>query len=704
MEELLDKIKSNIIEQIKLLEEEMFKLNDSKTIENKISKFIRNYEESEKIDIALLATFYENLNLSNLKSLEDYSNIQKLIDYYVEKNVYDNSIFRKDYLSLKREIGNLLVEVNRLREKLFSNIRNLGFKIRELEKIIKDLENIEQIISNFEISKFMSEENSDFIFDYLSENKIISDEDFANLFRYITMKNAKMLEEVIKLESIKLYHKQLKVHDDVVKNISNKSEEKTYDKLDVEEKNIVEQIVKVSINDDVEMIDTGLEDSSYKNLEDLDDNFFISVFGEENAIKYFEMKDLVNKFIDVDSNIESIAKIIDKNYSYEDRLAIYESLSLVDDRIKLVLYDLKVNFIPHMEYLFKIGIFDDEVIKLFINLFDYYNDLVNEQNTKNNEVIVEKKLDYRTCLTNLGKMKELEVCDNVDKFIEELLELIDINREKFNDLYNFIVELREKKLSYTDSVELFCSEKIDEYSELMDFYYLDMKELYDELNNKYHIQLYSIKSNQDLLLQSSKDFYDGASEIKNVIIFVNDDGDVIPVVEHDILDERNFDEKTYADILKRLQENVGEDLYAKGFHKVKNDRFYSEEFLKKYHVKSIDNGVSRTFFSVFNTNLGELYGTSTIKAMYVYLIGYGKVSGGKKVDINYQALKRCKDDCENIDYYLELLNTKWSELSLEELEVKRNEVNEFLKRQSIKLGHMITVLNSKIDRKEQVRD
>lgn len=707
MEELLDKIKSNIIEQIKVLEDEILKLNDSQSLEKEISNFISSYEKNDRIDINLLSTFFQNLNLSNLKTLDDYSNIQKLIDYYVEKNVYDNSIFRKDYISLKKEISNLLVEINRLREKLFSNIRSLGFKRRELERISKDLEYIEQIISNFEVSKFMSEENSDFIFAYLNENKIISDEDFANLFRYITIMNAKMLEEVIKLETIKLHKKQLKEHEEVTKNIISKSEKEIEEKLVSSEKSIGEQIVEVSIDLDKDVIDNSFsetEDVLYKEVEDLEDSFFISVFGEENAIKYFEMKDLVSKITDVDDKIDSVSKIIGKNASYEDRIAIYESLTLIEDRIKLVLYDLKVNYIPMMEYLFKIGVFDDEVINLFIKLFDYYVDLIEQQNKKDNEIISDNNLDYRSCLTNLGKTKELEICDSVDRFIEELLELIENDREKFNDLYQFVVELREKKNSYTDSVEVFCNENLDEYSELMDFYYLEMKEFYDELNNKYHIQLYSIKSNQDILLQSSKDFYDGASEIKNIIVFVNDDGDVIPVVERDILDERNFDTNTYADILKRLQENVSEDLYAKGHHKVKNDRFYSEEFLKKYHVKSIDNGVSRTFYSVFNTNLGELYDKGPIKVMYVYLIGYGKVSGGKKVDINYQALKRCKDDCENIDYYLELLNTKWSELSFEELEIKKKEVDEFLNRQNIKLGHLVTILNSKIDRKEQVRD
>ena len=372
--------------------------------------------------------------------------------------------------------------------------------------------------------------------------------------------------------------------------------------------------------------------------------------------------------------------------------SIYESLTLPEEKMELVLYDLKVNILPKIEQQLKMRNFDKKLFSLLKEVLTYYERL---QSALQQDIKKEAPKDYIFYLNLAGKTSELEMCNSVDALINSLLELQKTYPEFYNQIKSFISNLKDKKDCYTQSVELFYYDKNDDDSLLMELYYEEMKSSYDELNSIYNKFMYSIENNQEILLGLSDDFYKNARDLKNIIVFCNDDGEIISDVEKDILEERKFTTSIYGDIIKRLQDNVSEDLVAHGNHKVKNNKYYSEEFLKKYHVKSIQNGESRTFYSVFNTNLGPLFGGSNIKVMFVYLVGYGK-NTNTKIDINYKALKRCYDDRRNIDYYVELFNTDWSSLSNQEFIQKRGEVFEYLKRQNIKLGHLIKSYNNRL--------
>ena len=62
----------------------------------------------------------------------------------------------------------------------------------------------------------------------------------------------------------------------------------------------------------------------------------------------------------------------------------------------------------------------------------------------------------------------------------------------------------------------------------------------------------------------------------------------------------------------------------------------------------------------------------------------------KKADINALALSRAYSARSRITEICSLLMTDWNKISLAEREEKQKEIKEYLRRQSIKLGHFIS--------------
>ena len=125
--------------------------------------------------------------------------------------------------------------------------------------------------------------------------------------------------------------------------------------------------------------------------------------------------------------------------------------------------------------------------------------------------------------------------------------------------------------------------------------------------------------------------------------------------------------------------------------KVKS-RIYNKDFLETFQVKSTHNGDTRIFYSRFRTNLKEIFPecNENTHILFIYEIGYGATDKQKKADINALALSRAYSNKERIAEICSLLMTDWNKISEKDKEERQKEIKEYLRRQTIKLGHFIS--------------
>ena len=304
---LLDKLRINIIEQNLRLEEEIKKIEEEapNSTEQEINDFIITYNKTGRIDVEKLKLFFDKLDVQNLETIEWYGYAQSLLDYYEKTKISTSSAFSRDINKAQEMIERLIIEINKLREKLFSNIKNVSFRKKELEKNILYLEKIEKLIDNYETSKFMSEDNCDFLFTYLSENKIISEEELCELIKNIVLTNSKILEETIRLETLK--RKQALEQERILREQQLKEQK---------EKELANQAKK-----EQELI--YLEPTPKEKVE-ISDEYLATFLGESQIRRYNLALSLISNLNNISEKTEVISKTITEKSSWKERLAIYE--------------------------------------------------------------------------------------------------------------------------------------------------------------------------------------------------------------------------------------------------------------------------------------------------------------------------------------------------------------------------------------------
>ena len=341
----------------------------------------------------------------------------------------------------------------------------------------------------------MREEEFDFIYNYLSENKIISEEALCELLKNITLSNAKMLEEIITLEMIKTTKEQEKEQQVMEQQLQKIKEQ------ELAQKTVVLQEETVETNQE-ETVETNHEETQVIDIE-----YLLSVLGEKYTDRYLNAKELTDKSINITDSLLILTKPLSPKTTWKEMLSRYEALTSTNDKMTLVLYDIKNNIIPNIDNLLIKHSFDKRLFNLLKEMINYYKNLELE--------LVEKEIpkeepykNYITCLNILNKESELSFLENVDILINDLLSLKEQHPEFYSDeIKNLIQNLIKNKKFYTDSVELFVNDNELEYSNLMNLYYEEMKKDYEKINKKYNEILYQIENNPEELLEISKTFY-----------------------------------------------------------------------------------------------------------------------------------------------------------------------------------------------------
>ena len=309
----------------------------------------------------------------------------------------------------------------------------------------------------------------------------------------------------------------------------------------------------------------------------------------------------------------------------------------------------------------------------------------------------EKDFDYIETLKALDLVDQLELCNKIDELMEIISQNMKENKEFATTISQYFQSLTHSKIDFIQSLKDYSEVQNDETTELLNLLSDELYDKYKEVEKIISYYIFSAPSNQNEMLEKAKSFYSEINPLNNIIVFVNDNDDVTSIIETDIEEERRMSSKSkrYSSTLNKLRMMASDNFIASGGQskddKVKS-KIYKKEFLETFQVKSTHNGEARIFYSRFRTNLKEIFPecNENLHILFIYEVGYGASDKQKKADVNAVALSRAYSARSRITEICSLLMTDWNKISLAEREEKQKEIKEYLRRQTIKLGHFIS--------------
>lgn len=682
-EEILNKLK-NILSELTLKytkDLESYEQVDKEKLSESVQQFLDIYNKTETIHLPLLKTFFLELPIKEETTIESIQSLLTYLDFCIKNN--NNGMFEFDIEQCRLSIKNLITEINKFYMQLLQQIRKNVEEKRIIQEKVDSYNHICNTIEFYEQHQFLPKAQYDTICNFLINNKeLIEPQEINELIKDITKSNADYMYKKIQIEIIK--QKKLQEQKQI---LEEQQKEERLKRISETEEVIKPENSPQSNNEKSEAI---LEQETN---EEQQNESIKQVLTEQQLIVYENAKKIANQVLEINSSIRVAITSLNLNITWEDRTAIYESLSNKDDLITLIALDIQKNLLPSLENNSYQSNYLSSLFSQLENAVKYYK-----------TVMMPKKVEQEERIPTIKKLRNRDITQNeeldydIDELIRKCLEL----KQELPQVYyasnmDFLIQvLQQKQKDYIDCKEEYLSNgQTEEDAELMNISYEEVLESLQELKNHYNEIIYKKPDKREDLIKKAQTFYQSASPLKNIYIFVGDDNSVTSCVEEDIEEDKYLDSKAYEGVIKKLGECISDDFVATGNHKVKDDKHYSDDFLEKYHVKSINNGDTRIFYSRFRTNLGELYNTGNLHAIFIYSVGFGKGNGTAKKDINYTALRRCYKNRQQIDYYLTLFNTDWKLLPSQERQALEREVNDYLNNQFVKLGHLLTTCEEK---------
>ncbi len=654
----ISKLEKEIANQLEQLQIQLSQLefNDANGISNNIYQLTNFYQEKGKLDFSLLEPVLSSLHLPNLKSVEEYKKIALFLEYCQKNNVNGN--FDYDIQRCSTIVKTLMDELSRYYTKLMYQIRNIGFKKRIINEQKIELETSNTVLTKYRRSEIVSPEELEVFCSFLKTVDNIDQKKLLTILLDITNRNVQLMDEKINQAMIEQKKRRLK------------EELAARKKKDAEKKKASNRLEKV----DSVKLETPME-----------------LQGEHLEI-YNRAKEIAEQVSEVPSSVEVTLSAIKIDLPWKQRKQIYYSLLDNEQDLLLISVDLKTQLLPFIEK----GLKDKS---LNLEIFSLLSDIIKEyENIK--WTIEKEQVEHRRQVIEEQNKSYKETMEQISLFYEQAKELKE-NRSKiyYTKGLNVTVEKLEQLINeYKEWLKEFTEEPNEEYQEILESEKENIVKAYKNFEQSYQMSM--TLDGEEELIYRGKTFYDTLRPLKNIFVFVDDNGEEISVMEKDIENDNRFDASTYTRILNKLQFVACDNFTTTSNHLAKMSDNYSSEFLEKYHVRRIQEGNVRIFYSLFPANLSPFFKGENPNVIYIYSVGYGYASKTKS-DINYDALKICKDNTQEIDKVIELLNTDWSSLSEDEKGKKGQQVQEYLNRQYLKLGHFIETTEKK---QEEVKE
>ena len=395
-EKLQTILSDNILNFISELEN--LETSDKSVLSENVQKFINLYSSSDKvINIELLHTYFEYLDTKKISSLDYYEQLFSYLDY-CKRNNYNN-MYNYDIKKCNSEFDKLIAEVNQLNNNLLKDIREIGFKKRVLRENIDLYRKLISVCSLYENDKFLSKASFELLCDFLIDNSsILKQEEVFSLIHSIVKSNVEKMSNRIKIETLKKHKSK------------QKKEKILQQKLEQEKMEI--------LNDEpitpVEPVPLHIEEELEKPTENLSDY-------QLQLIK--DAKVISDDVYGVSSSVNVALSMLNQDLSIEERLMIYQTLSVNYDRKSVISIDLKSNVLPVLNDSISNGKNCDRLFDDLKKIVDFYNELLIQKE--------EITVDFTTCLEKLGMSEELEKCYSADNLLETCLQYRDENQQEF---------------------------------------------------------------------------------------------------------------------------------------------------------------------------------------------------------------------------------------------------------------------------------
>lgn len=698
MNEYLDKIRQEIEKNKSdiITELDSFDVSILGNINSNIStadNIITQLSNNNEIDFSIISSILGSMPQYKLGEMivgdsETYQKIYEMLKDMKKDNEETSGFFDDDIEKYSKVFTNLVDElkyfiINKRNEynEITSQKRELTEKLKEIRSIgiIIDKYSHEQVILSNEIQK---------LYTYLiNENEQLDLEEKFDFYRTFSQINTERISA--RLNEI--------VTENVEEQTEAPAEETTNE--DFQMAQLENQIEQINNADNEDIVEENNENSEQTISEDR----LLQLIGDENLTLYKNAKLLIEQYKSQLENIEIIS-LIPINNSEERKRAyevyIYEDFAqakkfILDDIENKILFEIKKDLNE--------GIFSEESFEELEFAYNEFKEVVNKEQEK----IAKKKLKEKKERTNyMDILVELQMKDAIDlsKKIEPLLTECSIrskNETIFrNAISQYFSKLNSSFNEFIDALKDYYFEKDnEEFKEILfDIALPILVQNYNDFLSVYNMYAEKNETNnngnlEDEYVDSALKFYGGYNNTNQILLVSDDSG--ISYIEDDINNSREITKKSqaFSNVVHRLGLFADNDEYEiEKSHTVKTS-FVSEAIKKEFQIRSCSCGSDlRIFYSKFSTKLNEIFPEKYDKIpsiIYIYEIAYGSTDGEKKNGINQISYKRCYDRKEELRNIRKLFNTDISNCTEEEKQSIRKQIQDSIREQNIKLGHLI---------------
>lgn len=698
MNEYLDKIRQEIEKNKSdiITELDSFDVSILGNINSNIStasNIITQLSNNNEIDFSIISSILGSMPQYKLGEIvvgnpETYQKIYEMLKDMKRDNEETSGFFDDDIEKYSKVFTNLIDEVKHFIVNKKNEYNEIISQKRNLTETLKKIRNIGIIIDNYSHEQVILSDEIQKLYTYLiNENEMLNLEEKFDFYRTFSQINTERISA--------------RLNERVTENVEEQTEapvEETVNE-DFQMAQLENQIEQINNADNEYIVEENNENSEQTISEDR----LLQLIGDENLTLYKNAKLLIEQYKSQLENIEIIS-LIPINNSEERKRAyevyIYEDFAqakkfILDDIENKILFEIKKDLNE--------GIFSEESFEELEFAYNEFKEVVNKEQEK----IAKKKLKEKKERTNyMDILVELQMKDAIDlsNKIEPLLTECSIrskNETIFrNAISQYFSKLNSSFNEFIDALKDYYFEKDnEEFKEILfDIALPILVQNYNDFLSVYNMYAEKNETNnngnlEDEYVDNALSFYDRYNNINHILLVCDDSG--ISYIEDDINNSREITKKSqaFSNVVHRLGLFADNDEYEiEKSHTVKTS-FVSEAIKKEFQIRSCSCGSDlRIFYSKFSTKLNEIFPEKYDKIpsiIYIYEIAYGSTDGEKKNGINQISYKRCYDRKEELRNIRKLFNTDISNCTEEEKQSIRKQIQDSIREQNIKLGHLI---------------
>lgn len=698
MNEYLDKIRQEIEKNKSdiITELDSFDVSILGNINSNIStasNIITQLSNNNEIDFSIISSILGSMPQYKLGEIvvgnpETYQKIYEMLKDMKRDNEETSGFFDDDIEKYSKVFTNLIDEVKHFIVNKRNEYNEITSQKRELTEKLKEIRSIGIIIDKYSHEQVILSNEIQKLYTYLiNENEQLDLEEKFDFYRTFSQINTERISA--------------RLNERVTENVEEQTEAPA-------EETVNEDFQMVQLENQIEQINNAdnediVEENNENSEQTISEDRLLQLIGEENLTLYKNAKQLIEQYKSQLENIEIIS-LIPINNSEERKRAyevyIYEDFAqakkfILDDIENKILFEIKKDLNE--------GIFSEESFEELEFAYNEFKEVVNKEQEK----IAKKKLKEKKERTNyMDILVELQMKDAIDlsNKIEPLLTECSIrskNETIFrNAISQYFSKLNSSFNEFIDALKDYYFEKDnEEFKEILfDIALPILVQNYNDFLSVYNMYAEKNETNnngnlEDEYVDNALSFYDRYNNINHILLVCDDSG--ISYIEDDINNSREITKKSqaFSNVVHRLGLFADNDEYEiEKSHTVKTS-FVSEAIKKEFQIRSCSCGSDlRIFYSKFSTKLNEIFPEKYDKIpsiIYIYEIAYGSTDGEKKNGINQISYKRCYDRKEELRNIRKLFNTDISNCTEEEKQSIRKQIQDSIREQNIKLGHLI---------------